>query len=132
VSEPKKDPSVFRGEFLGRIERSFARGWQEHESAAWRMNEGGCRLGEPDFAHESHVTSHLTAPSPGPIEPGMGQPMWWEWEVKCQSGGAFYRAFGYVRSKDEGKQRCRRAVIVIANGVLADWETIVAMERAAS
>jgi hypothetical protein len=55
-------------------------------------------------------------------------PMWWKFTVKCSSGGVHYRARGYVRDKEEAKQKCHRAVLLIARGALAEWETLCTKE----
>jgi hypothetical protein len=90
--------------FMKRIRFS----WQEHESAAWTIGEGGQREGEPDFSHRCSV-----ARIPFPVV------MWWQWTVKVSSDGVSFRARGYAESMDDGKAACERAVHTLALGIAA-------------
>jgi hypothetical protein len=107
-------------EFFARIERQLRGhfGWEENESWAGTTSAGGQRLGEPDFSHRCTVERHLSRPS----STGESDSAWWKWTAQCSSGGVSFRARGYVKSKDEGKKACERAVRTLALGILAQWK----------
>ena len=106
-----------RDEFLERVARQLL--WQEHETAAWTIDAGGQRLGEPDFSHRCSVKQAVFLP-PISLTSELTEWPYWRWKVTVRSDGVKYKAMGFSYSMENGKRACKIAVLTLASGVLSN------------